>query len=379
MTNIFNKKVLVENGTLINNWYEEEILKKITGETRTKPGFHIKKKKLDNELEFIKPTSSELDNTKVRTMGVNNIAAYFTTNKAYGDFSSDEHKFDKIGIKEKIFKDFFTSYLTNEKSEKLNHDQQVQSSRLNDTTYKNIHIQQPFITKVGSRHMQTQDGLPIDQASLDRYFMAKHEMSKYNSVMSNDKAREYFKQFVPYYKDRELTFWSQNIGKSIVHKSHSKGINPFTRSCGMTQIVQNTKGVNQFNGNITTNEDLEKINEINQNLSLEEKNFCEDYLTKSEKRVIDLTVLIRSKFLDKFFSIGWIGIRKYKQYLFNLSKRRTTLIDRSDFKHFTVGFGIYLQDSEIDFIYNLFDHNKQNKICYNQFIDQMIKVRYYVY
>lgn len=34
MTNIFNKTVLVKNGTLIGNWQEEEILRKATGEGR---------------------------------------------------------------------------------------------------------------------------------------------------------------------------------------------------------------------------------------------------------------------------------------------------------------------------------------------------------
>ena len=34
MTNIFNKKVLVKNGTLIGNWYEEEIIREKTGEGR---------------------------------------------------------------------------------------------------------------------------------------------------------------------------------------------------------------------------------------------------------------------------------------------------------------------------------------------------------
>ena len=34
MTNIYNKTVLVNNGTLIGNWYEEEYLRSKTGEGR---------------------------------------------------------------------------------------------------------------------------------------------------------------------------------------------------------------------------------------------------------------------------------------------------------------------------------------------------------
>ena len=34
MTNIFNKNVLARNGTLIGNWFEEEVLREKTGEGR---------------------------------------------------------------------------------------------------------------------------------------------------------------------------------------------------------------------------------------------------------------------------------------------------------------------------------------------------------
>ena len=31
MTNIYNKAILIQNGTLIGNWYEEEVLREKTG------------------------------------------------------------------------------------------------------------------------------------------------------------------------------------------------------------------------------------------------------------------------------------------------------------------------------------------------------------
>ncbi len=34
MTNIYNKTVLARNGTLIGNWFEEDVLKGSTGVTR---------------------------------------------------------------------------------------------------------------------------------------------------------------------------------------------------------------------------------------------------------------------------------------------------------------------------------------------------------
>lgn len=34
MTNIYNKKIITNKGTLVGNWYEEEVLRTKTGEGR---------------------------------------------------------------------------------------------------------------------------------------------------------------------------------------------------------------------------------------------------------------------------------------------------------------------------------------------------------
>lgn len=369
MTNIYNKKVLVDNGTLINNWYEEEELKKITGEPRNIPGRHVKKRHIDNEFEITDEIGVKSNNTKVRTLGVDKIEPYNTTNMTYGDFRSEEHKFSKIGVKDKIFKDFFTSYLTNEKDIKYNHDQEVKISRLNESTYKSAFIKQPNITKVGSRHMNTQDSIPIDQSGLDKYFMATHDMGKYQRVIPEDKAKTYFDMSVPYYMDKPLTFWSQNQAKSNVYNSHTKGENSFGRSSGLTQPIGQTKAANQYYGNVSNSVESKYVYIPHDSI---------DYSKLSEsmtKRVEDLSSNIRNKFLTVMNNKGWLGIRKYKQFLLNLSKRKTTIIEKSDFKYFTTNFGVYFADNEIDFIYYLFDFNKNNNIDYEKFIEGLIKVR----
>lgn len=370
MTNIFNKKVLVENGTLIGNWYEEEALKKTTGQTRTIPGFHIPKRKVDGELEITARNPQGRDNTKIRTMGTETISPYATTNLAYGDFSSSEHQFNKIGIKEKIFKDFFTSYLTNEKNEKQIHESTIKNTRLDDTTYRSTHKEQPHIQKIGSRHMLTQDLLPIDQSNLDKLFMANHEMSKLNRAIPDNKAFEYFEELVPYYKDKEITFWAMNSDKSNVYKSHSKGFNSFGKSSGFTQTVNESKSSRQYYGNVEEDKSSRSIF-----LTPLESKFTEEFINNNKKRIEDLTEAIRQKFFNVFYKKGWMGIRIYKQYLLNLSKRKTTLIEKTDFKYYTTNFGVYLSDQELTFIYNIFDLNKSSKICYEKMINEFLKVR----
>ena len=49
MTNIYNKVILHPNGTLISNWFEEEELRRRTGEGRTIPGKNFPKRWMDFE------------------------------------------------------------------------------------------------------------------------------------------------------------------------------------------------------------------------------------------------------------------------------------------------------------------------------------------
>ena len=162
MTNIFNKTVLVNNGTLIGNWYEEEVLKTKTGIGRTIPGKHVPKKAMDFDVDII--NNNPRDNTFSRIMGEKVFAQGILTNSTYGNFSQPENKYKKIGIKEKMFDDLFKTYVRNEKSEKIKLQQNVENVRLFNTTNKNNHVAQPVDYAVlGHRHMLTQDNIPIPQ------------------------------------------------------------------------------------------------------------------------------------------------------------------------------------------------------------------------
>ena len=55
MTNIYNKHIKFPNGTLIDNWFEEDELKKKTGETRTIPGYPYKGRMYSGYLSIKDP------------------------------------------------------------------------------------------------------------------------------------------------------------------------------------------------------------------------------------------------------------------------------------------------------------------------------------
>jgi hypothetical protein len=210
-------------------------------------------------------------------MGVPQKYPFNTTSKSYGTFSTPEDKYNKLGYKERIFKDFFKAYTTEEKVEKEKLDESIKNIRLYDTTNRNIHIQQPMDYNLGRRHMITQDGIEVPNDRMDKLFMAQHDMSKYPSIISNKQADNYIDKFVPYYKDKEVTYWSTNLEKGNMYKSHTLGVNPFARSNAFTEPLQQTKGASSFYGNTCNSKDAKNIH-LNEN----DMEFMEKYYNSTQ-------------------------------------------------------------------------------------------------
>jgi hypothetical protein len=301
-----------------------------------------------------------------------NPTAFSTENNSYGDLIQNEKKPKKIGVKEKIFEDFFKSYVDNEKAEKSKIDESIQNLRLYDTTKSNLHVQQGFENAyLGRRHMMTQDGIPIE--SVDKLFMANHDMSKYPNILSSAQVGGYVDRFIPYYKDKEITYWSMNLEKGNMYHSHTLGNNPFSKSSGFTQPIQNSKSVRTFHGNVQSNQNSKNIILQSQDDEFSEKYKNSQYDLKNNNSQIDLNNAITQKILDVSLSKGWTGLRKLKLFLRNINKRSlTNLINKNDFKYQFINFGIVFTEKEVQFIYDKFDIKRNNHINFIDFIDSFV-------
>jgi len=75
-------------------------------------------------------------------------------------------------------------------------------------------------------------------------------MSKLPSILSNKDMEGYVDNTIPHYKDKEITYWSMNVDKGNMYTTHSKGINVFAKTHGVTQPIDKSKSVLQFHQNI---------------------------------------------------------------------------------------------------------------------------------
>lgn len=213
-------------------------------------------------MDFDKEAKSDTnrDNTKVRTLGVELQVEPKNTNSTYGTFDLGHKKYQRMGVKDKIFQDFFNTNVILNQKERQEQEDIKNNLRLLETTKNNEMLPQNCdYTGLGRRIMKTQDNVQVQSENVDKLFMASHDMSKFPSVITNNTANQYIDKHVPYYKDKEITFWSMNLEKSNIYRSNCQGINAFAKTSGFTQPLQNSKAVKQFQGNVSNNSEAKYV------------------------------------------------------------------------------------------------------------------------
>jgi len=205
----------------------------------------------------------------------------------YGKFDQPEKKYLKTGIKDQMFEEFFKTFMQREEQENRLLEENIENLRIFETTKRNNVIkQQCDYNSLGRRHMYTQDFFPVPQDRPDKLFMANHDLSKFPSIIPEKNAENYVDKYVPYYKDKEITYWSMNLEKSNMYRSNQNGINPFAKSSGFTQPLDQVRSATQFFGNTSMNKNAK-------NVFLDENDveFSEKYRAEKEKVNFFLIIL----------------------------------------------------------------------------------------
>jgi len=217
--------------------------------------------------------------------------------------------------------------------------------------------------------MKTQDNVRVQNENIDKLFMASHGMNKYPNIISNNTADQYIDKFTPYYKDKEVTYWSMNLEKSNYYRSHTQGINAFARSSGFTQPLHNSKAVKQFNGNVSNNSEA-KFVYTNEH----DEKFINNYQENMKSKNVDIMPMIREKILSVCRKNGWTGMRKLRIFLRNLSKRKLNKINKANLKYFLSDFGIILTDNDLAYIYQIHDLNRKDEVNFMDFFDSLLDI-----
>ena len=399
---IYNKNFLYPNGTLIDNWYEEESLRQRTGTTRSIPNKNFPKKFMDFENPITNPNPR--DDTFKRIINDNHNGFYTTTYSTYGNFKNPEKKYMHEGVRESNFNKFLDEEIDRQRKIKS----ALRPQRLLDSNMKNTIIPQYNFNqfdnqKKGERLMLTQDCFPIlkDKAKkvLDesKIYWEQHltkkgnnvNQGKYESVNLGFQENDNFR----YGDNNENNNINNNINNNNINNNNNNNVN-YNNNNNVSYNIGNYKLLSFNNENINNknynpnfnhnqifksmplqNEPYPKyvynMDNIQQDKKMPNENINTniDISYYDNKRILNE---IRIKILNDLRKKGWTGIRQFKMYLRSLKNYTTDYIEKTEFKYYSYKFGlISLNDNDFDIIYKNFDHKCNNTINFIEYLNSL--------
>ena len=391
MHNIYNKKIITRDGTLIDNWFEEGELRKKTGEGRSIRGNTFGKVTFDPEVYH--KNTNPYDNTYQRVIGEKEPRKdYSLTSNDYGRNNDEILKYTHQNLTAEDNKKKLNIYIQNSNFYGEEVEKCGKEFRSFETANKSLHPPQPIKEYIGLRHILTQDRekiprekainfIPIEliktmgqeraEAEFKERKRKKEEMKRLAAKYQLP-PEELFKEPQEEYS----SFWVNNINSSDIYHSFIKGVNPWARSSGFTQKLEHTRGAfqyyqNAFNSPLPSNYIKAKKGE--QMINEENK---ESHLPQIEG--IEMPTSVSEETINKIFKgcaiRGWIGLRELKCYLRNLSGHKTDFINKNDFKYFLAKKAILLNDKDVDDIFSVYDISKNNYINYITFLNSINSV-----
>ena len=435
MSNIYNKKIITRDGTLIDNWFEEGELRIKTGEGRSIQGTNFGKITFDPEV--LHTDTNPRNDTFKRVIGKKEPQkGYKTTYMEYGK-DNDEilpYTHPKLSVKddlEKLNIYVKNSNLYGEEAKKC--DQEFRSF---ETTNKSLHPTQPFREYIGLRHMLTQDLEPIPREKAINFIPIEiikkmGQEAAEQEFEEKKRKKEEMKRMAEKFKQKKMmmeqsgedsmskeeeeersSFWLNNINTGDVYRSFIKGNNPWAKSSGFTQLLQNTRGAFQYYQNVKDSplsesfvKAIEEDKKMREEFKKKEKEEAErlakidEEIKKKNKGLVntlgigggteensvlpqiegqEIPTKVSDETIDKILkgcSIrGWIGLRALKCYLRNLSAHKSEIIDKNAFKYFFAKQAILLNDNDVDTIYAVHDKSKSDYINYINFLNSITRV-----
>ena len=216
---------------------------------------------------------------------------------------------------------------------------------------------------VGRKVMQTQDGKLVNMAERDDNFIVEQGMYRRTQKATDDELRQRIPQG-DYNCTRPVTIYTEALERKNTYMSAATGPNPFARSSGFTQPLNQTKAVVGYEGNV----DFEK-----------------EKTTVSFARTQGRDLNVRNPYMEQHVAIS--NFEEIKQKVIDLCKKRSanglrglrrmfSAMDRNgnkslspvEFKYAMRDYGLTLSEIEVTQIVKHFDTNKDGQLSFDEFL-----------
>ena len=216
---------------------------------------------------------------------------------------------------------------------------------------------------VGRKVMKTQDGKLVAMEHRDANFIVETGMYRRTQQCTDEQLRGRI-PVGDYTQTRPVTIYTEALERKNTYMSAATGPNPFAKSSGFTQPLNQTKAVVEYEGNV---------------------NFEKEKTTVAFARTQGRDLNIRNPYMEKYTQIS--NFEEIKAKIIALCKERSAnglrgirrmfkAMDRNgngslspvEFKYAMRDYGLPLSEIEVTQIVKYFDTNKDGAISFDEFL-----------
>ena len=134
------------------------------------------------------------------------------------------------------------------------------NERYFDTTTKSNHVEQDLSANtIGRKVMKTQDGGTVAMSKRDEQLMVEHGFGKRTQKATDNELWNKIPQG-DYTQTQPVTIYTNALENKNFYMSAGTGTNPFARTSGFTQTMNNTRAVTGFEGNVDFDREKKNVN-----------------------------------------------------------------------------------------------------------------------
>jgi len=219
----YNKGTQTAQGTLIQNWHEERILRDETGEGRTLSRSHLNKnhedlfRKTVDELQPVYNQGQREDETFGRVFGRKQDQKYVSEHR--DKFSRKTYIQDPVGKKLERIEQEYLNQIGQELQEKNKNTDDYHSQRYLNTTYENEYAKKNVgANVVGRRVMRDQNGKSLAPDTRDQDLLVDQGLLKRAPLSDENDLKAAVKK-EGYVNAQPYTFWAEKAKDGAYYNS----------------------------------------------------------------------------------------------------------------------------------------------------------------
>ena len=287
-----------------------------------------------------------------------------TNNAEYGVGKNRADGIAKIGKKTQMLEKQIEAQVAQEMVEIENAEKRRNEERYFDTQSREAFTQQDLTANVvGRKVMKTQDGKLVAAADRDQVLINETGMMRRTQLAADSELAARVPQG-DYTQTRPVTIYTEALERKNTYMSASTGPNPFSKTSGFTQPVQNTKAVAGYEGNV----DFAKETQMREFVRTQGTNLVANNPYMQKHTQISNFEEIKKSVIDLCKKRSSNGLRGLRVMFKAMDRNGDKSVTPIEFKYAMRDYGLNLSEIEITQIVKYFDTNKDGKLSFDEFL-----------